>query len=123
MKRRLRVSKKSTLSWTGMPFARKSEIFGLYSIPANTTPASLKNRLFSAFSLTRCFFAAHVAEKTKCGVNTATLPNLQFIDRLKSAIERLHSFFMFLNLINHSDLISEVQWGHFTASICISLLQ
>jgi len=48
-----------------MPLARKSRIFGLRSIPANTTPVPLKNRLFSDFSLTRCFSAAHVTGKTK----------------------------------------------------------
>ena len=99
----LRVSKKSTLSWSRMPFARKSKIFGLHSLllrypkkkyalsayffrprrhnklfypatggnrllsSANTTPVPLKNRLLSGFSLTRCFFDAPVAEKTKCG--------------------------------------------------------
>ena len=63
----LRVSKKSTLSPVGMPFARKSKIFGLHSIPANTTPVPLKTRLLSGFSLTRSFFDAPVAEKTKCG--------------------------------------------------------
>ena len=61
----LSVSKKSTRSWTGMPLARKSKIFGLHSIPANTTPVPLKNRLFSGFSLIMCFSAAHVSGKTK----------------------------------------------------------
>ena len=59
------VSKKSTRSWTGIPLARKSKIFGLHSIPANTTPVPLKNRLFSGFSLIMCFSAAHVSGKTK----------------------------------------------------------
>ena len=63
----LRVSKKSTRSPVGMPFARKSKIFGLHSIPANTTSVFLKSRLLSGFSLTRCFFDAPVAEKTKSG--------------------------------------------------------
>ena len=65
-----------------MPLARKSRIFGLHSIPANTTPVPLKNHLFSGFSLTRCFSAAHVAGKTK---NAALPPQIQilgFIDRL-----------------------------------------
>jgi hypothetical protein len=48
-----------------MPLARKSKIFGLHSIPANTTPVPLKNRLFSGFSLIMCFSAAHVSGKTK----------------------------------------------------------
>jgi len=48
-----------------MPLARKSRIFGLRSIPANTTPVPLKNRLFSDFSLTRCFSAAQAWEKRK----------------------------------------------------------
>ena len=65
-KRRLgSVPKKSTRSWTGIPLARKSKIFGLHSIPANTTPVPLKNRLFSGFSLIMCFSAAHVSGKTK----------------------------------------------------------
>jgi len=59
------VSKKSTRSWTGMPLARKSKIFGLHSIPANTTPVPLKNSFSSYFSLTRCFSAAPVSGKTK----------------------------------------------------------
>jgi len=56
---------KSTRFWAGMPLARKSRIFGLRSIPANTTPVSLKNRLFSCFSLTRCFSVAQAWEKQK----------------------------------------------------------
>ncbi len=71
----LSVSKKSTRSWSGMPFARKSKIFGLHSIPANTTPVPLKNRQISGFSLTKCFSAARVSGKTKCGVNAATKLN------------------------------------------------
>ena len=99
----LRVSKKSTLSWTRIPFARKSKIFGLHSLllrypkkiyalsayffrprrhnklfysatggnrllsSANTTPVPLKTRLLSGFSLTRSFFDAPVAGKTKSG--------------------------------------------------------
>jgi len=48
-----------------MPLARKSKIFGLHSIPANTTPAPLKNSFLSYFSLTRCFSAARVSGKTQ----------------------------------------------------------
>jgi len=65
-----------------MPLARKSWIFGLRSIPANTTPVFLKNRLFNGFSLTMCFSAAHVSGKTK---NAALPPQIQilgFINRL-----------------------------------------
>ena len=76
------VSKKPTRSPTGMPFARKSEIFGLHSIPVGTTPVSLKNRLFSGFSLTRCFFAAPVSGKTKKAALPPQKQNLGFIDRL-----------------------------------------
>ena len=72
----LSVSKKSTRSWTGMPFARKSKIFGLHSIPANTTPVPLKNRFISVFSLIMCFFAAPVSEKTKCGLKAAKNQNI-----------------------------------------------
>ncbi len=43
------VSKKPTRSPTGMPFARKSEILGMHSIPVGTTPVSLKNRLQGVF--------------------------------------------------------------------------
>ena len=74
--RYLRVSTKSPLSWTGMPLARKSEIFGLYSIPANTTPVFLKTAKFCGFSPTRCFFDALVAEKTKMRLNAANYKNL-----------------------------------------------
>lgn len=65
------VPKKPTRSWTGMPLARKSKIFGLHSIPANTTPVSLKKPLKSVFSLIRCFSAAPVSGKTNCGANAA----------------------------------------------------
>ena len=68
---RLGVSIKRQRPWTGMPFAQKSKIFGLHSIPANTTPALLKIRLYSGFSLTRSFFDAPVAEKTKMRLNAA----------------------------------------------------
>ena len=70
-----------------MPLARKSRIFGLHSIPANTTPVPLKNHLFSGFSLTRCFSAAHVTGKTK---NAALPPQIQilgFIDGLMNQTE------------------------------------
>ena len=36
------ASKKSTRFWTGMPFARKSKIFGLHSIPVGTHPSVLE---------------------------------------------------------------------------------
>ena len=78
------MSKKSTRSPTGMPFARKSEIFGLHSIPVGTTPVSLKNRLFSGFSLTRCFSAAPVSGKTK----KAALPP----QKTKSVVHRQTDF-------------------------------
>ena len=77
------VSKNSPRSWTGMPLARKSKIFGLHSIPVGTTPVSLKNRLFSGFSLTRCFSAAPVSGKTKKAALPPQKQNLGFIDRLR----------------------------------------
>ena len=83
---RLSVSKKSTRSWSGMPFARKSKIFGLHSILANTTPVSLKTRLLSGFSLTRCFSDAPVAGKTECGFSPHKKLNYRFIDRLKAVL-------------------------------------
>ncbi len=76
------VSKKPTRSPTGMPFAQKSEILGMHSIPVGTTPVSLKNRLFSGFSLTRCFSAAPVSGKTKKAALPPQKQNLGFIDRL-----------------------------------------
>ena len=79
-----------------MPFARKSRIFGLHSIPANTTPVSLKNRLLSGFSLTRCFSAALVSGKTE---NAALPPQIQilgFIDRLKH-LQRIISADVYFN--------------------------
>ena len=75
------VLKKSTRSWTGMPLARKSKIFGLHSSPANTTYAPLKTRLSSGFSLTRSFSDAPVAGKTKCGFPPQKLI-LRLIDSL-----------------------------------------
>ena len=57
--------------WTGMPFARKSEIFGLHSIPANTTPVLLKNSFIAIFRLQGVFPPRMSAEKHKCGVNAA----------------------------------------------------
>ena len=79
---RLRVSKKSTLSWSRMPFARKSKISGLHSILANTTPVPPETRIISGFSLIRSFSDAHVAGKTKCAF-AAGKSNFRFIDRLK----------------------------------------
>ena len=67
------MSKKSPRSWTGIPLARKSRIFGLHSIPANTTPVLLKNSFLSYFSLKRCFSAAPVSGKTKCGGTAAKI--------------------------------------------------
>lgn len=57
----------STYSWAWMQFARKLKIFGLHSIPAKTTPVFFKNRLRQRFFAYKVFFAAPVAEKTKCG--------------------------------------------------------
>ena len=85
----------SALSRTGMPFARKSLIFGLHSIPADTTPVFLKNCMFSNFSLIKCFFAAPVAEKTKCGVNAATQPDLQVVYSLKPTAFSQSAFIVF----------------------------
>ena len=89
-----------------MPLARKSRIFGLHSIPANTTPVPLKNHLFSGFSLTRCFSAAHVTGKTK---NAALPPQIQilgFIDRLMNQTEPERSGDT-MNYEKLSDRISE----------------
>ena len=88
----LRVSKKSTLSPVRMPFARKSKIFGLHSIPANTTYAPLKTRLSSGFSLTRSFSDAPVAGKTKCGFPPQKLI-LRLIDSLCPAYKA--GYFLF----------------------------
>ena len=65
-----RVEKVDTLL-DGDAARSKILIFGLHSIPANTTPVPLKNRCLGGFSLIRCFFAAHVGGKTKCGVCAA----------------------------------------------------
>ena len=62
-----RVEKVDTLL-DGMPLARKSKIFGLRSIPANTTPVSLKNRYILRFFAYKCFSAAHVSGKTENAV-------------------------------------------------------
>lgn len=59
-----RVEKVDTLL-AGTKVARKSKISGLHSIPSNTTPVFLKNRLIGGFSLIMSFFAAHVSGKTK----------------------------------------------------------
>ena len=56
-----------------MPFARKSKIFGLHSIPANTTPVLWKTRLLDGFSLIMCFSAAHVSGKIKTTRQTGGL--------------------------------------------------
>ena len=63
---RLRVSTKSPLSWTGMPLARKSKIFGLHSIPANTTPVPLKTAKKAVFA-TKEFFRRTCRRKNKNG--------------------------------------------------------
>ena len=66
---KLSVSKKSTRSWTGMPLARKSKIFGLRSIPANTTPVSLKNRYILRFFAYKVFFRRAGQRKSrKCSI-------------------------------------------------------
>ena len=63
------VSKKSTRFWTGMPLARKSKIFGLRSIPANTTPVSLKNRYILRFFAYKVFFRRACQRKNgKCSI-------------------------------------------------------
>ena len=65
----LSVSKKSTRFWTGMPLARKSKIFGLRSIPANTTPVSLKNRYILRFFAYKVFFRRACQRKNgKCSI-------------------------------------------------------
>ena len=69
MLRYLSVSKKSTRFWTGMPLARKSKIFGLRSIPANTTPVSLKNRYILRFFAYKVFFRRACQRKNrKCSI-------------------------------------------------------
>ena len=50
------VSKKSTRSPTGMPFARKSKIFGLHSIPVGTHPSALEKPLNKRFFAYKVFF-------------------------------------------------------------------
>ena len=67
----LSVSKKSTRFWTGMPLARKSKIFGLRSIPANTTPVPLKNRYILRFFAYKVFFRRACQRKNKKGSITA----------------------------------------------------
>ena len=62
---------RASLSWTVTPLARKSMIFGLHSVPANTTPVFLKTRLNHEFSLTMCFFDVPAADKTKMRLNAA----------------------------------------------------
>ena len=65
----LSVSKNSTRFWTGMPLARKSKIFGLRSIPANTTPVSLKNRYILRFFAYKVFFRRACQRKNrKCSI-------------------------------------------------------
>ena len=67
---RLSVSKKSTRFWTGMPLARKSKIFGLRSVPANTTPVSLKNRYILRFFAYKVFFRRACQRKNrKCSIS------------------------------------------------------
>ena len=69
MLRYLSVSKNSTRFWTGMPLARKSKIFGLRSIPANTTPVSLKNRYILRFFAYKVFFRRACQRKNrKCSI-------------------------------------------------------
>ena len=60
---------KSTHSPPGMPLARKSKIFGLRSIPANTTPVSLKNRYILRFFAYKVFFRRACQRKNrKCSI-------------------------------------------------------
>ncbi len=63
-----RVEKVDTLL-DGMPLARKSKIFGLRSIPANTTPVSLKNRYILRFFAYKVFFRRACQRKNrKCSI-------------------------------------------------------
>ena len=69
MLRYLSVSKNSTRFWTVMPLAQKSKIFGLRSIPANTTPVSLKNRYILRFFAYKVFFRRACQRKNrKCSI-------------------------------------------------------
>ena len=64
--------KKSTRSPMGMPLARKSKIFGLRSIPANTTPSALEKPLNKRFFAYKVFFRRTCQRKNKkCGVTAA----------------------------------------------------
>ena len=66
------VSKKSTRSPTGMPFARKSEIFGLHSIPVGTHPSVLEKPLIQRFFAYKVFFRRTCQRKNeKSGVTAA----------------------------------------------------
>ena len=68
------VSKKPTRSPTGMPFTRKSEIFGLHSIPVGTNPSVLEKPLIQRFFAYKVFFRRTCQRKNeKCGVNAAKI--------------------------------------------------
>jgi hypothetical protein len=61
-----------------MPLARKSKIFGLHSIPANTTPVPLKTAKKAVF-VTKEFFRRTCRRKNKNGAeNGAKLLILVF---------------------------------------------
>ncbi len=76
------VSKKSTRSPTGMPFARKSEILGMHSIPVGTTPVSFEKPLIQRFFAYKVFFRRTCQRKNEKSGVTAAKQNLGFIDRL-----------------------------------------
>ena len=66
------VSKKPTRSPTGMPFTRKSEIFGLHSIPVGTNPSVLEKPLIQRFFAYKVFFRRTCQRKNeKSGVTAA----------------------------------------------------
>ena len=70
----LSVSTFSTRSPTGMPFARKSKIYGLHFIPVGTHPSALEKPLNKRFFAYKVFFRRTCQQKKrKCGVNAAKI--------------------------------------------------
>ena len=84
----MRVSKKSTLSWTEVPLAENRNRFSDCTPLPPVPPTPLENRIKWRFSPTRCFSAAHVTGKTKCVAHATQIIKYRFIDRLKTGASR-----------------------------------
>ena len=93
---RVRVSKEVDTLSDGDAARSKINDFRTALCPLRYHPCFLENPLVSGFSLTRCFSAAPVAEKTKCGVLRRKKANCMLIYRLTRGKYNLPRVFVLL---------------------------